>query len=122
MKAGTNGAQTFNSDPDSVPPHKANQPSTGTAANVPNSAATPSYRLQGVAACLEHLRAFGELCGTSNQQKLREFLNDIFDYQEVTHHSKSSATYVTKLVSTVVCFPLSCRCPHNVAWSSMWHL
>ena len=105
VEAGANGAQTNSSGPDSISQHKASQPSTDSAAAVPSSSGTPQYRLQGVAACLEQLKAFSDLCGPNNQQKLREFLNSIFDYQEVIYHSKPSTTSVVLQVSNCCMVP-----------------
>ena len=46
------------------------------------TAAQPAA-LEGMAACAAQLDAVGTMCGPNNKQKLKDFLQSIFDFQEV---------------------------------------
>jgi hypothetical protein len=46
------------------------------------SASQPAA-LEGMAACAAQLDAVGIMCGPNNKQKLKDFLQSIFDFQEV---------------------------------------
>jgi len=46
------------------------------------TAAQPAV-LEGMAACAAQLDALGIMCGPNNKQKLKDFLQSIFDFQEV---------------------------------------
>ncbi len=46
------------------------------------TAAQPAV-LEGMAACAAQLDALGIMCGSNNKQKLKDFLQSIFDFQEV---------------------------------------
>ena len=53
----------------------------------PNGTTSSQIRVDsphGLASCEEQLAAFNTMCGSSNHQKLRGFLQSIFQYQEVS--------------------------------------
>ena len=47
------------------------------------AAAAQPAALEGMAACAAQLDAVGLVCGPSNKQMLKDFLQSIFDFQEV---------------------------------------
>lgn len=49
----------------------------------PTATAAQHAKSEELAACSAQLSAFGVMCGTSNQHKLEDFLQSIFEYQEV---------------------------------------